>query len=361
MEEEYTGPRPVLGLGYQIEGGGSSHYPKIYAQWYKMLERFIQNDPGFNTLHLAVSWECFDNFRDWFIKEEEGKNKLKSRYITFNAPEFLPRRMQVGEEVQMIVSPRYGPKTCRLVIKKPPTWRKQYWKEDRVRNKESEEMEDVMVLREGTRAAQQIMFFVPVDTKLYRRKKAAVRARSDYLRLRDEETERTWREKAKTRSAKDVVRIGKANAMRGVSAHYTTVILPAQELQLKQLAGAREAEALRLVGLDDIELRANQKGMFAGLGYIGEGKYRPRINGKKTRAYEKWIGLIVQCYKRPEYRDDGNPYQGYRLGKKFMCFQDFAKWFEKHDRDGSNLPTFIVRPNSKNKLVLGPKNTQLMF
>lgn len=356
--------RTVYGIGYQIQGGGSRNYPKIYSHWRDMLRRFTENGRGYNTLNLAVGWECFDNFRDWFLEKEKGLHKLKSRYLTFLAPEYLPKRMQVGKEVVMIVSPKYGPKTCTLTIVKPPTWRAPYWMEARVRNKDTEKMEDKMVYCPGTDNAQRTIFNVGVKTKLFRRKVKAVKSWGAYTRRKEERTDELAKiahDKLTETNRRSLRRIGRVNTARGVTEQYNNVIFPAQELQLKQLKKARAQEAKRLAGLDDVEARIKQRGIYRKLGYIGEGPYETRVMKAKTRAYNRWMWLLDRCYKNCERREDTNAYLGYRLGKKFLCFQDFAKWFESVDHPERNLPTFIVTPNSKGKLVIGPKNTKLMF
>ena len=354
--------RTVYGLGYQIGCGGSRDYPKIYTHWRDMLQRIMLHGNRYNTLNLAKSWECFENFRDWFLIEEKDlRPAYASRYLVFLAPEFLPKRMKVGDKIEMIVSPKFGPKTCTLKLKKPPTYRKPYTREMRVRNEVTEIVEDVLVERKGTPNAQRTMFDVPVDTKLYRRKVAIVRSEAAAYHAEEARREVACRERAALDAKKDVERIGRLNTNRGVTAEFNRVVLPAQELQRKQLAKAKSQEASRLVGLDDVEARIKQRGIYRGLGYIGEGPHETRLSTTKTRAYNRWMWLLNRCYKNVDRREDTNMYLGYRLGKKFLCFQDFAKWFEKHDRPGAPLPTFIVKPNSKNKLVLGPKNTTLMF
>lgn len=65
-----------------------------------------------------------------------------------------------------------------------------------------------------------------------------------------------------------------------------------------------------------------------GVGYIGVGKYKAKIKGKMTDAYEKWTGIMERCYLNPE------KYPAY-YGKCIVCeewhnFQNFAKWFEEN-------------------------------
>lgn len=66
-----------------------------------------------------------------------------------------------------------------------------------------------------------------------------------------------------------------------------------------------------------------------GVGYIGEGKYKSRINGKKTKCYQTWRDMLRRCYdekafkKRPTYKDC-------IVYEEWLNFQNFAEWFEEN-------------------------------
>ena len=65
------------------------------------------------------------------------------------------------------------------------------------------------------------------------------------------------------------------------------------------------------------------------VGYIGVGKYKSRINGKKTDTYNTWKDMLERCYdpyglnKRPTYID-------VYVCKEWHNFQNFAKWYEEN-------------------------------
>lgn len=65
-----------------------------------------------------------------------------------------------------------------------------------------------------------------------------------------------------------------------------------------------------------------------GVGYLGEGKYKPSENGKSTKIYEVWVSMLQRCYdpyflnKRPTYRDC-------MVCNEWHNFQNFAKWWEE--------------------------------
>ena len=72
-----------------------------------------------------------------------------------------------------------------------------------------------------------------------------------------------------------------------------------------------------------------------GLGYIGEGKYKPSINGKHTKQYIRWHKMMQRCYgneNRPTYKD-------VFVCDEWHCFQNFAKWYDEnyYEIDGENI------------------------
>lgn len=64
-----------------------------------------------------------------------------------------------------------------------------------------------------------------------------------------------------------------------------------------------------------------------GKGYIGIGKYKPSINRKNTKEYEKWSGMIDRCYNIT----GRNPtYENCEVCNEWLNFQNFAEWYEKN-------------------------------
>lgn len=64
-----------------------------------------------------------------------------------------------------------------------------------------------------------------------------------------------------------------------------------------------------------------------GIGYVGEGKYKMSENGKSTKCYNTWQGMLQRCYseknryKNPTYKDC-------IVSEEWHNFQNFAEWFE---------------------------------
>ena len=61
------------------------------------------------------------------------------------------------------------------------------------------------------------------------------------------------------------------------------------------------------------------------IGYLGEGDYKSRENGKDTRVYDTWVNMMQRCYdskyheKYPTYKDCG-------ASDEFHNFQNFGMW-----------------------------------
>ena len=66
-----------------------------------------------------------------------------------------------------------------------------------------------------------------------------------------------------------------------------------------------------------------------GIGYLGEGKYKPRENGKKTKCYETWHSMLQRCYD-DKYQEKYPTYKGCEVCEEWHNFQNFAEWFENN-------------------------------
>ena len=66
-----------------------------------------------------------------------------------------------------------------------------------------------------------------------------------------------------------------------------------------------------------------------GVGYMGEGKYRSKENGKTTRIYKTWQSMLQRCYDK-KYHEKRPTYIGCAVDKYWHNFQNFAKWYEEN-------------------------------
>lgn len=63
-----------------------------------------------------------------------------------------------------------------------------------------------------------------------------------------------------------------------------------------------------------------------GVGYLGEGKYKTKKNGKNTRVYSVWKAMLQRCYDE-KFKENRPTYKDCKVSEEWLCFQNFAKWF----------------------------------
>lgn len=63
-----------------------------------------------------------------------------------------------------------------------------------------------------------------------------------------------------------------------------------------------------------------------GVGYVGEGKYKSKINGKMTVEYTVWFSMLKRCYDK-KYQEKHRTYIGCTMAKEWHNFQNFAEWY----------------------------------
>lgn len=66
-----------------------------------------------------------------------------------------------------------------------------------------------------------------------------------------------------------------------------------------------------------------------GVGYIGEGKYKPLENEKPTRSYSTWQHMLMRCYSE-EYQIKKPSYVDCSVCNEWHNFQNFAEWYEEN-------------------------------
>lgn len=65
---------------------------------------------------------------------------------------------------------------------------------------------------------------------------------------------------------------------------------------------------------------------FYNKGYIGEGKYKAKINGKPTRHFKVWNDMLKRCYSS-KYIEKHQTYKGCRVHDSWLNFQIFSEWY----------------------------------
>lgn len=105
-----------------------------------------------------------------------------------------------------------------------------------------------------------------------------------------------------------------------------------------------------------------------GIGYIGEGKYKTKENGKLTKCYNTWHDMLKRCYdeklhkKRPTYKDC-------EVCEEWLCFQNFAEWYYNnyYEVEGERMcldKDILVKHNkiySKDTCIFVPERINTLF
>lgn len=86
-----------------------------------------------------------------------------------------------------------------------------------------------------------------------------------------------------------------------------------------------------------------------GIGYIGQGKYTSQVDGKLSKAYDRWHSLLRRSYWKG-YHASEKSYKDVYVCEEWHNFQNFAKWYEenwKHYMVNWDLDKDIICPDCK--------------
>jgi hypothetical protein len=93
-----------------------------------------------------------------------------------------------------------------------------------------------------------------------------------------------------------------------------------------------------------------------GIGYIGEGYYRPNENGRRTKKYLTWQNILKSRLKK---------YAEVTVCEEWECFQNFAKWHEENYIEGWEIDKDIICKDCKiyspSTCTVIPKEINMLF
>ncbi len=89
----------------------------------------------------------------------------------------------------------------------------------------------------------------------------------------------------------------------------------------------------------------NNKSVF-NIGYFGQGNYKAQINGKMTKIYITWKGMLERCYDEKSLEKHPS-YKGVIVCEEWHNFQNFAKWYEGNYVEGWHLDKDILVKENK--------------
>ena len=66
-----------------------------------------------------------------------------------------------------------------------------------------------------------------------------------------------------------------------------------------------------------------------GIGYLGEGEYKSKENGKMTKCYDTWHSMLERCYS-DKLHEKYPTYIGCEADEDWLCFQNYGEWFDNN-------------------------------
>mgnify|MGYP000017613476 CR=1 FL=1 len=89
-----------------------------------------------------------------------------------------------------------------------------------------------------------------------------------------------------------------------------------------------------------------------GVGFIGEGEFKPSYKNKLTKLYSTWSDMLRRCYD-PKRLLEKQTYIGCTVCEEWHNFQNFAEWMSKQDYKGKDLDKDIKFNGNK---IYSPDN-----
>lgn len=107
---------------------------------------------------------------------------------------------------------------------------------------------------------------------------------------------------------------------------------------------------------------------YFGVGYMGEGDYKVKENGKITIVYQIWYNMLQRCYD-PKYHERTPTYIGCETSKEFYNFQNFGDWdkdnYYKVDNEKMCLDKDILFKHNKiyspETCIFVPNTVNMLF
>lgn len=89
------------------------------------------------------------------------------------------------------------------------------------------------------------------------------------------------------------------------------------------------ARHVRYKKFEEGEIRCPYERRTYGVGYMGDGQYDSRENGRLSKCYVAWSGMLERCYSQ-SYHERKPTYIGCTVCDEWHNFQNFAEWYYEH-------------------------------
>lgn len=104
------------------------------------------------------------------------------------------------------------------------------------------------------------------------------------------------------------------------------------------------------------------------IGYLGEGKYKAKINGESTPQYQSWKSMLMRCYSE-KFQNTHLTYRGCIIADEWLNFQNYAMWYDNnyYEIDGQRMEiekdilSGDIKIYSPDTCVFVPKGINMLF
>lgn len=83
-----------------------------------------------------------------------------------------------------------------------------------------------------------------------------------------------------------------------------------------------------------------------GVGYLGIGVHKTKIDGKDTKLYRVWVSMLQRSYYH-KWLNRHTTYIGCSVDKDWHNFQTFGEWFKQNYKEGQELDKDILVKGNK--------------
>jgi len=83
-----------------------------------------------------------------------------------------------------------------------------------------------------------------------------------------------------------------------------------------------------------------------GVGFIGDGEYKSRMNGERYKPYQIWMAMLQRCYSESRQKSH-ETYTECTVCTEWHNFQNFASWYEENHTKGLHLDKDIKIKGNK--------------
>ena len=104
------------------------------------------------------------------------------------------------------------------------------------------------------------------------------------------------------------------------------------------------------------------------VGYLGQGKYKTRENGKLTKCYKDYSDMMARCYNKERMKEHLT-YEQCFVNEEAHCFQDFAEWWHNnyYEIEGERMAIdkdILCKGNKEysfDKMIFVPQRINTLF